>query len=128
MIAKYILDGKMAVRCDSLMDWALWMESNNQHVADDMICDIRISTIFLGLDHNHSRRGDPLLFETMVFLPDRTAASQVRYFTYGEAEAGHKELVEAVKEQIAVTDRIALDVLRGIMAKRIMTKTEGEKE
>jgi hypothetical protein len=114
----YILDGKMAVRCYSLMDRAVWCKAHDKHIADDTVADIRISTIFLGLDHNFGDRGDPLLFETMVFLPDGDSVSQVRYFTYGEAEAGHKELVELVKKQVDATDRIALDALRGIMAKK----------
>jgi len=28
---------------------------------------ITVSTVFLGIDHNWSRSGDPILFETMVF-------------------------------------------------------------
>lgn len=33
----------------------------------DKINDVIISTVFLGLDHNHNQSGKPILFETMIF-------------------------------------------------------------
>ena len=62
--------------------------------------EIIISTVFLGVNHNHWGQGDPLLFETMAFLPDDwSGLEQRRYFTWEEAEAGHQEMVEMIKKQ-----------------------------
>lgn len=54
-----------------------------------------VSTVFLGLDHGLWRDGPPHIFETMVFLPaGDDYGEQLRYSTWEEAEAGHKEAVE----------------------------------
>ena len=44
---KYILDGKQAVKCPDLMEWAIWIEENsfNRRVADEHIGDVRVSKI-----------------------------------------------------------------------------------
>ena len=57
------------VPCSGLMDWAMWFESseNQRIVARDEIGDVRVSTIFLGLDHNWRLEGPPILWETMTF-------------------------------------------------------------
>lgn len=49
-----------------------------------------VSTVFLGIDHNYSGEGPPLLFETMVFLGDGNDDDYCdRHATRAEAEAGH---------------------------------------
>ena len=50
-----------------------------------------ISTIWLGLDHNFSQKGPPLIFETMVFggEGDFDDLDCDRYATEEEALAGH---------------------------------------
>lgn len=88
----YRLVGKEVIPC-SLWEWAYYFENNKRHVADTYIRGIRISTIFLGLDHNFSDAGPPLLFETMVFMPDGYDIGQWRYSTYEEAEEAHKQIV-----------------------------------
>lgn len=66
-----------------------------------------VSTVWLGLDHNHSDEGPPLIFETMVFQkkgwddresddPDNIGMIDlacVRYSTLEQAKDGHEELV-----------------------------------
>lgn len=54
----------------------------------------RVSTVFLGLDHNHLNDGPALLFETMIF-PEGSYAEmyQRRCSTWEEAEEMHKEAV-----------------------------------
>ena len=113
----FILDGKMVVRAKSLMQWAAWFETANRHVADETIAGIRISTVFLGLDHNHWGKGDPLLFETMTFAADGEDLGQWRYFTWGEAEEGHKMIVEVIKAQADKADLLSKDVLQKLLAK-----------
>lgn len=80
----YILVGDHAHACDDLLAWAEWMET---HVAEcimakTFIAEIEVSTVFLGTDSYG--RGDPLLFETMIFTEDGTGALR-RYFTKAEA-------------------------------------------
>lgn len=75
------------VPCDSSMEWALWFEYSNRQVALDERGDVRVSTVFLGLDHSFNH-GPPLLFETMVFGGPEDEA-QERYTTRAEALVGH---------------------------------------
>jgi hypothetical protein len=64
---KYILDGQIPIPVGDLVEWAQWFEKADRHVAQDVIEGIRISTVFLGLDHSFGRTPYPILFETMVF-------------------------------------------------------------
>ena len=95
MSAKYILEGKVAVRCDDLLAWGAWLENAVRHVADDTIGDVRISTVFLGLDHNWNPGGPPLLFETMIFGGDHDGDCE-RCSTWEQAEEQHRKAVDLV--------------------------------
>ena len=68
-------------------------------VAEDMIGTVRVSTVFLGIDHNHFGQGPPLLFETMVFAPGDAELDMYmrRCSTWGQAEAQHRVMVDYVK-------------------------------
>ena len=63
---------------------------------------VRVSTVFLGLDHNWGD-GPPLLFESMIFWPDNPDLDQqmARYSTWHEAEQGHERLVECVRQALS---------------------------
>lgn len=108
----YILNDKReVVKADDLMQWAVWMESADRHVA---FTEYRrrpskrvyaISPVFLGIDHgfNFSEwKGEyqPILFETMVYFRDQVSRGgdwldfQRRYRTYAEAEWGHWDAVK----------------------------------
>lgn len=55
--------------------------------------DVRVSTVWLGLDHNFYGEGPPLIFETMIFggpLNDY----QERYSTEEQARTGHNAAVK----------------------------------
>jgi len=93
---KYILKGKRVVKETDLLKWAGWFETAKRHVANDSIEKIRVSTVFLGMDHNWGE-GKPLLFETMIF-EGKHDGYQERYSTWEEAEVGHKKAVSLVKE------------------------------
>lgn len=95
----YKLDGRRSVPCDSLVEWSMWMAEGDRRVAGTWIDDVRISTVFLGLDHNHALGGDPLLFETMVFVDGETHEMR-RYFIWEEAEAGHAEMTELIRAEM----------------------------
>ena len=100
MSGKFILDGHKAIPCGDLLEWGRWLETGNKRVAQDTVGDVRVSTVFLDLDHSFGK-GPPLLFETMVFGVDDNEDME-RYSTWSEAEAGHARWVEKVrKEEIA---------------------------
>jgi hypothetical protein len=90
----YILDGHKVVACD-MMTWARWFESADRHVKLTEQGDVRISTVFLGLDHRFSGKGRPIVFETMVFQGTHGDDTE-RYCTWDEAEAGHARWVAKV--------------------------------
>ena len=89
---KYILRGKKAVRCNDVKKWARWFETADRHVAASVNSKARVSTVFLGLNHQWGH-GEPLLFETMIFGGEHDQY-QERYSTWDEAEAGHKKACE----------------------------------
>jgi hypothetical protein len=103
-IGKYILDGHEAVEEPDLYKWGEWLETNDRHVRDTFRDDVRVSTVFLGLDMNIFSEGPPLLFETMVFV-NGVAVDQERYSTWAEAEEGHEK---AVAEIFKATPILAL--------------------
>lgn len=91
----YLLQGKIPIREPDLMTWAAGMGKLDARVAFDKIHDASISTVFLGLDHQHGA-GLPLLFETMIF--DGELDGQVwRYSTWADAELGHANAVALVR-------------------------------
>jgi hypothetical protein len=95
---KYVLQGRTPVVEPDLDTWAQWLETADRKVADDFDerTGIRISTVFLGLDHNHSQQGPPLLFETMVFGGLLDGETE-RYATWEDAERGHQALCLRVR-------------------------------
>jgi hypothetical protein len=91
----YILEGRIPVQCDDVLEWGKWYRTAERVVAQESVGEAIISTVFLGFDHGW---GDlkPIVFQTMVFggLLDQ---EHERYYTWEEAEAGHKKMVERVK-------------------------------
>ncbi|MCD9007470.1 hypothetical protein LDO31_14720 [Luteimonas sp. XNQY3] len=108
------LVGRRAVQCESVMEWSAWFATADLRVAGTWVDDVRISTVFLGIDHNPFSEGDPALFETMVFV-DGEESTVRRCFIWEEAEAGHEEmvaLVHAEMERAKVRAGAAWDTLR----------------
>lgn len=130
MLKCYRLVGKVPIECP-IEAFGAWFETADRGVA---LTDTRIyavSTVFLGLDHNYSMRGPPILFETMVFeradcerqddpLREEMGKRMVdfseslgvcrRYATWKEAENGHSRIVaEVLRLELAATH--ALDAL-----------------
>lgn len=55
-----------------------------------IVGEYTVSTVWLGLDHNLFK-GNPLIFETMIFYKDRNSLDyQERYSTEEEALLGHE--------------------------------------
>jgi hypothetical protein len=100
MTGKYILDtnGEPQPEPD-LIKWAQWLETADRRIGWASIGDVRVSTIFLGLDHSFGE-GDPLLFETMVFWPGHELDHATeRYATREEALRGHQGMVDRVRQE-----------------------------
>jgi hypothetical protein len=94
MIDRYILNGHEPVAEPELLTWAQWMVEADRHVRLSEQGDVRVSTVFLGLDHSFGD-GAPILFETIAFVGDESVA-EARYCTWAEAEEGHARIVAEV--------------------------------
>lgn len=97
MTRKYILKNRKIYPCDDLLLWGTWLEENDRHVGDDQIDDIRISTVFLGLDRSFVESAQPILFETMLF-GGPINQDGCRYEDIESAESGHETAVSCAKE------------------------------
>jgi hypothetical protein len=96
----WILKPDHSVEKTDMMTWARQFESTDRQVdLTEIAPGIRVSTVFLGLDHNFSGHGPPLLFETMVF-DDYGGGEMLRYATWNEAKAGHDKMVSELKAKM----------------------------
>lgn len=98
-----VLDGHEVVPLESAMDpryLAMWKDPEARRVARDVIADVEVSTVFLGIDHGWD--GIPLWFETMTFGP--VGEHCWRYTTWDEAERGHAAMVRQVREGLPLDD------------------------
>jgi hypothetical protein len=108
MIGHYLLDGKRVVEVDTskpddLMKWALEFENLDRVVARNIVRGHLVSTVFLGLDHNLSGKGPPLVFETMVFAgTGRYEGYCDRHATYSQAVRRHNELVREIRGSLGL--------------------------
>lgn len=94
-VGKYILIGQTPVPEPDLLKWAAWFETADRIVFQTRLGETLISTVFLGIDHNFSDTGPPLLFETMIFTNGTwEGVYQQRCATWLEAEAQHDHAVE----------------------------------
>ena len=92
----YNIDGTV---CEGgVMEWAKKFDYRDSRVIGKTdVGDMRVSTVFLGLDHNYNNEGPPLIFETMIFggLLDQETW---HYSTKEEAEVGHEAAVAIAKK------------------------------
>lgn len=95
----YILRGKEVVAVRGLIRWARWFETNSRKVGSDYVGDVRVSTVFLGLDHGYFGPR-PVLFETMTFDKNDKGGGTRRYETWDEARAGHEALVAKLQSRL----------------------------
>ena len=103
----YRLEGTKTIPCRDVLEWAVWFEGRNRHVAKDIAHGCTVSTIFLGLDHSYGMGGPPLLFETMVFPPGSWSELwSERYSTWEEARHGHKRAIQWVYHNVTLRQRL----------------------
>ena len=85
----WILDAdKIPVRTSDSREWEKMYVSDARIVARAHIGDVRVSTVFLGIDHSFWE-GPPLLFETMIFGGEHDHF-QDRCSTWKQAEHMHE--------------------------------------
>lgn len=116
MNGRYILnESHELVPCPDLMEWGRWMQDDERRrVAAWEQDGVRVSTVFLGLDHSFMP-GAPVVFETMVFGGTHDG-DQERYHTWDEAQAGHDAIVARVQgapSKAPDPDPVALESLVG---------------
>lgn len=84
--------GEEPKACRDLMKWSRWYETADRVVEVTQVGGIKVSTVFLGLNHSG------MLFETMTFCSGGRFDQQCdRYVTEDEAREGHVAMVARVK-------------------------------
>lgn len=100
MTDRYILDAAGNPQpCEDLLEWGRWMETAPRGVARDIDegpdgGTIRVSTVFLGLDHSFVG-GPPVLWETLVFGGPLDGEME-RYTSKADALRGHQAMCARV--------------------------------
>jgi len=89
----YKLDeNKNAIPC-GVEEWCkIFDDKESRRVAYTQIDGYEVSTVFLGVDHNHFG-GTPILFETMIFGPGDAEEYQTRCSTWQEAVDMHSKAI-----------------------------------
>jgi hypothetical protein len=87
---------KMGHSRKDILTWAAWYENAERHIGLDTIRDVKVSTVFLGLDHNFYGEGPPILWETAVFGKEDTDIA-ARYASKELALAGHKKICDELR-------------------------------
>jgi hypothetical protein len=109
---RYILDEHgTPVPAPDVLTWVRWFEQashTGQHIVgqDRRTCagrEIRVYTVFLGVDHNVTGAGPPLLYETMIFGTVLDPSIE-RYATRVQAESGHQRWVRLAFGEQTSTD------------------------
>ena len=102
-MAWYILDNNHKPVNKPVLESVKWMENNpnRKTVGYDKLTDlngdeVRVSTVFLGLDHAYVG-GKPILWETMIFGGTHDQEYQERYSSYEQAIEGHQKAINFIK-------------------------------
>jgi hypothetical protein len=118
MRGNYILVDGEPVAVPDLMTWATNFEDSMKRVAWTDVRGVRVSTVFLGVDHSWGD-GPPVLFETMIFGSEAGDLDeyQERYTTLEDARLGHERavaMVRAIPAWMIYARRFASKVARAI--------------
>lgn len=89
-------EGRTPEPC-SLEEGARFLEEDGPRIIGQAeFARMRVSTVFLCLDHAHREGLPPILFETKVWR-DGVVVETKRYSTWDEAERGHAASLEWVR-------------------------------
>jgi hypothetical protein len=105
-VTYYKLVNKVPVEC-SLMDWVISF-AKDKKVDYTELGLFKVSTIFIGTDHNFSGDGPPLLYETGVFDKNNNNVYRKNYETLEQAKNGHWQIIENIKKSGEVEGRNAV--------------------
>lgn len=117
-IVGYKLVNKQVVPCYDLHEWAIWFGKAKRSLGRTMIGPFEVCTSFLGIDYNWEATGDPVVFETMIFVKDEEGVRHggdvpilgcmesffgymVRYTTWDAAMTGHNMVCQQMKDRIS---------------------------
>ena len=94
MTDKYILINGQPVVEPDVIKWGRWFEAADDEriISKTIVNEARVSTVFLGIDHNFSTGGEPILWETMIFGGQHDGW-QERYISREKAVERHLEIV-----------------------------------
>lgn len=95
----YILEnGKVRPAKDVLEAGEHLSDMQTRRVDETFVGDVRVSTVFLGLDQNYFRRkeGPPILFETLI-EGGKHSDRIWRYAALAQAKKAHWEIVDALR-------------------------------
>lgn len=95
----YVLKDKTPVKVAGIKEWYTESFGQEKHVGRDFFGKVIVSTVFLGLDHNH-HGGEPILFETMIF-GGKHDQYQTRCSTWDEAVIQHEEACKLVRNKFS---------------------------
>lgn len=97
----YILDDDNNPVPSTITEYVEWEHVNpekrivkQEHIGDD----IRVSTVFLGLNHSFIDNETPVLWETMIFGGEHDEY-QVRYTSHEAALQGHEIALSLIKTE-----------------------------
>lgn len=96
----YILDNNNKPVFSTALESSEWMENNPNRkvVKQDTVDDIRVSTVFLGLDHAWLKEQPPVLWETMIFGGEHDQY-QERYTSHKDALEGHEKALTLITKK-----------------------------
>jgi len=102
----YILDNNHKPVISTGMESSEWMDNNpnRKTVGYDELKDlhgddVRVSTVFLGLNHSWNSK-ELVLWETMIFGGIHDQGYQERYSSYEDALEGHQKAINFIKKGI----------------------------
>jgi len=129
-LVRYVLDGSHEpVPCNDLAMWKAWMNTPERWVEDALLSDradnqVRVCTVFLGLDLGFGSADRPILFETMV-LGGMWDRALYRYCTWREAQDGHALLLNHLQvHNKATIDIPALETARNLAHRTVRTSEQ----
>jgi hypothetical protein len=112
VIKHWILDTRGRPFEVDLMTWGLWFEdARNQIQFATEVGHVRVSTIFLGIDHGFGMSATPILWETMALADGVDDLPQYRCGgSRDQAEEQHRRVVREVAAALGVPEEEAKEV------------------